>query len=361
MSRLSRCGRWIAILLLLLCSLAAIADDLESIPLGKGLPVVVKTGVFYNSIESFDDNGGQFRATTDLRLRWVDPRLRYPVEEGLRGYKEYRGRAADRQIERIWTPRIVHPNRIGEAEGSERRLRLYPDGTVEIIERATADYRVAVDVARFPFDHQRLRVEVEVDEDATDRVDLDYSHEDVAFSRAAIGSALDGWQLGLVDLQRAPVRGWNGEHYGHVYAELDVQRVAGRTVPTIFIPLFASLLIPFLATWMNRAEGDGFAVDAFELANVVIGGLFAVIALGFAISSSFPLIGASDNTVTRLIGLNYVALAVGLIITVVFYRYRLPGRWFGAHVQVQTFEFLTWAFPFTFIATGLAMVAAAAM
>jgi len=41
---------------------------------------------------------------------------------------------------------------------------------------------------------------------------------------------------------------------------------------------------------MNRAEGDGFEVEAFELGNVIIGGLFAVIALGFTISSSFPLL-----------------------------------------------------------------------
>ena len=141
---------------------------------------------------------------------------------------------------------------------------------------------------------------------------------------------------------------------------LDVKRDAVGTIATIFIPLFASLLIPFLATWMNRAEGDGFEVEGFELANVIIGGLFAVIALGFTINSAFPLLAQSDNTVSRLLGLNYTALAVGLIITVAFYRYKLPARFFGAYVQEQMFVFLTWAFPVLFIAVGLGFVAIAA-
>jgi hypothetical protein len=77
------------------------------------------------------------------------------------------------------------------------------------------------------------------------------------------------------------------------------------------------------------ATSREFAVDAFELANIVIDGLFAVIALGFTISSTYPIVVANDSTVTRLIGLNYVALSIGLIIAVVFYRYNLPKRWFG--------------------------------
>jgi hypothetical protein len=156
------------------------------------------------------------------------------------------------------------------------------------------------------------------------------------------------------------VSGWNGDRYAKITASLNVQRVASSTVATIFIPLFASLLIPFLATWMNKVQDGGFAVDAFELANIVIGGLFAVIALGFTISSTYPIVVANDSTVTRLIGLNYVALSVGLVIAVVFYRYSLPKLLFGACVQEQMFKFLTWAFPLTFLSIGLAFVLVAA-
>lgn len=336
------------------------APELASIPTGKGLPVAVRAALFVNQIEAFDDNQGSFEATTDLRLTWVDPRLRYPAGEGLHGYKEFRASAAEVALARIWTPRLRFPNRLGEPSFSERRLRIFPTGRVEVIERTTAVYAVEVDTTRFPFDRQALPVEVMVREDTIETVDLDFASDDVAFSQVARSAAVEGWTLGLVGLSRSLVKGWNGDRYAKVTARIDAVRVSAGTVSTIFIPLFASLLIPFLATWMNRAEGGGFEVEAFELGNVIIGGLFAVIALGFTISSSFPALMAADNTITRLLALNYVALAVGTVITVVFYRYRLPAAWFGAYVQEQMFRFISWAFPLLFLAAGLAFILAAA-
>jgi hypothetical protein len=331
-----------------------------TIPTGKGLPVVIHTAVFFNHIDSFDYNKGAFEATTDVRMSWEDPRLRYPVSEGLNGHKEYRASAAEIEIAKIWTPQIRVVNRIGEPSFSERRLRLFPDGKVEIIARTTAEYKTPIDMTHFPFDHQPLEIELAVREDTIETVDLDFSQDDVKFSRAAKKVEISGWNIGIVNLKRLLVSGWNGDRYAKVIASLNVQRLASSTVATIFIPLFASLLIPFLATWMNKAQDGGFAINAFELANVLVGGLFAVIALGFTISSTYPIVVANDSTVTRLIGLNYVALSIGLIITVVFYRYSLPKRFFGACVQEQMFRFLTWAFPLLFLSIGLAFVLVAA-
>lgn len=334
--------------------------DLTTIPMGKGLPVTVRVGVMFHEVGSFTPDEGGFEAITDLRLSWEDPRLRYPAKEAARGYKEYVGSAAEDEIAKIWTPRVSFVNRPEEASFTIRRLRIYPDGRAETIARTTAAYKTPVDLARFPFDRQNLNVEIALREDVVETVDLDFSPADVEFSRAAKGVEIGGWELGLVNLNRALVKGWNGDRYAKVTASLSVRRDAVGAIATIFIPLFASLLIPFMATWMNRIENGEFAVDAFELANVIIGGLFAVIALSFTISSSYPVLAEGDNTVTQLLGLNYVALAVGLLITVFLYRYNLPKRWFGAHVQEEAFIFLTWAFPFISLAVGAACIAAAA-
>ncbi|MEO5348357.1 MAG: hypothetical protein H7836_01740 [Magnetococcus sp. YQC-3] len=330
-------------------------------PMDKGLPVNVRVALMFIHLESFDDNKETFEATTDLRLSWEDPRLRYPAKEALRGYKEYRISKADAQAATMWIPKIRFVNRKGEPTLSERMIQIFPDGRVVQILRTTATYQTPVDVSKFPFDHQVLKVEVAVAEETVETVDFDFSHEDVAFSRAVADAKIDGWNLGLINLRRGLVHGWNGDRLAKVTASLDVHRQAGSTISIVFIPLFASLLIPFLATWLNKAEDDGFDVQAFELGNIVIGGLFAVIALSFSISSSYPLIMTSDNAVTWLIGLNYVALAVGVTIAVAFYRYRLPARWFGPYVQGEMFRFLTWAFPLLFVSTGIAFVLLAAV
>jgi uncharacterized Tic20 family protein len=336
------------------------AAPLRSIPLGKGMPVVVNTGLSFQALESFDEAKGSFEATTDLRLSWFDLRLGYPASEVLHGYKEYRMSAAEAQLSKIWTPTVAFVNRLGEPSMSERRLRIYPNGRVELITRTTAVFKTQVDVARFPFDQQTLQVELQVKEDTVETVDLDYLSEDLQFSRPGKRVELTGWGLGLVNLKRELIAGWNGDRYAKVIAGLNLRRDASSTLATIFIPLFASLLIPFLATWMNRAEKDGFEIEGFELANFIIGGLFAVIALTFTLESTFPLLSKSDNPVSRLIGLNFTALAVGVIITVVFYRYRLPARWFGAFVQQELFKFLVWAFPLLFFTFGIGFVVMAA-
>ncbi len=349
----------IVILFMAVMPTSAYAEEALSIPTGKGLPLVIRTALYYTHIESFDDNAGTFEATTDLRLTWEDPRLRYPASEGLNGYKEFRASAAETEIAKIWTPKIRYINRDGEPKLFERRLRTYPDGKVEIMARTTATYKTPVDVTHFPFDHQPLEVDIAVLEDTVDSVTLSFLQQDMEFSRVAKDADIDGWTLGMVNLRRAVVSGWNGDRYARVNASLDIQRQASGTIATIFTPLFASLLIPFLATWMNKIEDGHFAVEAFELANFIIGGLFAVIALSFTVNSGYPIIAATDNTVTRLVGLNYVALTLGLIIIIVFYRYNFLKQWFGAYVQEQAFLFLTWAFPLISVVTGFAFLLAA--
>ena len=200
-----------------------------SVPTGKGLPVVVRAALFFNQIQAFNDNQNTFEATTDLRLSWFDLRLRYPAEEGLNGYKEYRVSAAEAELAKMWTPRIRLVNRVGEPTFSERRLRIFPDGRVETIARTTATYKVPVDLSRFPFDHQSLLIELVVQEDTIETVDLDFSSEDVAFSRVARSVEMDGWTPGLVNLKRELVAGWNGDRYARVLAALDVRRVASST------------------------------------------------------------------------------------------------------------------------------------
>ncbi len=336
-------------------------SELTTIPIGRGLPVAVKAGVFFLEVRTFDDIKGEFEATTDLRLRWTDRRLGAIVGKSFRGYKEYRGKEVEEQLSKIWTPTVEVSNRVETLGYVGRRLRIFPDGQVELITRTTARHTTHVDVESFPFDRQRLPVELIVREDTTDEVVLAFDTEDVSFSRAARDAKLDGWDLGIVDLHGNSVAGWNGDRYSLLAASLYAERQASTSLAPIFIPLFASLLIPLLALWMNKADDEGgFEVDAFELANMGIGGLFSVIALSFAVYSSYAVIANGDNTVTRLFGLNYAMLAITLLIVVVCFRYTVVNRLFGHHVQREVFHFLSWSLPILSLATSIAFILVAA-
>jgi hypothetical protein len=199
-----------------------------------------------------------------------------------------------------------------------------------------------------------------VREQTTDEVVLRFDKDDVEFSRVSRRATLDGWTPGLVDLDATILPGWNGDRYSRVTASLFVDRTLTTALAPIFIPLVASLLIPLLAIWMNRATLEGFEIEAFELANMGIGGLFSVIALSFAIYSSYSVIAGGDNTVTRLFALNYATLALSLGIVVALFQYNLVHRWFGPYLHQQFFKWLSWALPVLTLGTSVAFLLVAA-
>lgn len=342
-------------------AIASASAEPPTLPTGKGLPLIVNTAVFFLDIVSFDDTKGEFDCTTDVRYRWVDLRLAVTPAEAFRGFKEWRGKDAEGKLATMWVPNVEITNRLESASSYiGRRLRIFTDGRVELITRQTSKYKVKVDAERFPFDRQYLLLDMLVREETTDEVVLAFDKDDVEWSRAAGNAKLDGWKLGLVDLDADVVAGWNGDRYGRITASLFVDRSASTGLAPIFIPLVASLLIPLLAIWMNKATEEGFEVEAFELANMGIGGLFSVIALSFAIYTSYGMIAGGDNTVTRLFGLNYATLALSLAIVVMFFRFNLIQRWFGRYVHEEMFRWISWAMPVLTLGTSVAFLLVAA-
>jgi len=160
--------------------------------------------------------------------------------------------------------------------------------------------------------------------ETTGEASLVVLQEDIEFSRSAPDLSIDGWTTGLVNVKKHSQPGWYGEFHSGLIVGLIVARNPGRVAATVFIPLLASLLIPLLAIWMNSTEEGEFKIDTFELGNIIVGGLFAVIALNFTINAAYSSVATGDNTVTRLFGLNYVTLGVGLAIVVLLYRYNVP-------------------------------------
>jgi hypothetical protein len=328
----------------------------KPVPTDKGLPVIVRTAVQVIDASAVDEAGRAFEGTVDLRLRWEDARVEFDPGGEVGGIVDVRGEPAEARLSEIWAPDVALANLAGPPSFQTRRLRIFPDGRVELMQRTTARFTTAFDVEKFPFDRQLLPVELEEQREPSQRVVLDFRQDDVEFSRPAEGLSIDGWRPGLLHLRRATVPGWHGESQARVRAALEVTRDPTRTVAVIFLPLAAAILIPLLALWLQRVDDGEIRIETLELTNILIGGLFALVALNFTISSSFPGLIDGDNTVTRLLGLNYLCLALSLVINIAVFRYNVVGRLFGRHVLNQTFRYLTWALPLLVLATATAII-----
>jgi uncharacterized Tic20 family protein len=337
-------------------AMATVDKTLTVIPQGRGMPIMIRVGLTFIELKGINENEGSFTATVDMRVRWQDLRLQFARTAGSTGYQEWNGEEAKQKMAEIWTPQLEYGNLKGEPTYSKRGLRIYADGTVEYMQRTAGTFNADYSLENFPFDRQKLSVEMISRIEPLQRVLLDFRQDELEFSNNDNGNKLDGWSLGLVELSKDSVQAWRGEHNSRVKASLVVKRDQPSLLATIFVPLVASLLIPLLVLWLNKYQDGEFAVDAFELTNISIGGLFAVVALNFTVNSSFVQLASGDNPVMRLFALNYFMLALSIAVGILLYQFNLVRRWFGTHVQAEFYAFICWAVPVLAFGTAAAMV-----
>jgi hypothetical protein len=340
----------------LLLGLAGPAMADTSLPMDKGLPVRVKAAIGYVEVTAFDENAATFKATVDIRLRWEDPRLRRPAAEANDPPRVLRGDDALDEMKRIWIPDAAVANQAAEAAPAEIGLRIFPDGRVEMLKRVSGEFATEYDVSSFPFGKQELQVRLALRAQTANQAVLAFDQDDLDFSRPDARARLDGWTLRFVNLAVAEQPGWYGASHAAITASLGAVRDPGPIIASIFIPLLASLLIPLLAIWLNRVEDGAFQIETFELVNIIIGGLFAVIALNFTVNSVYEVLESGDNPINRLFALNYVTLAVSLAVNVLLFRFRVVERAFGVYVQEQFYLFLVWAIPLLVLTTAASII-----
>ena len=214
--------------------------------------------------------------------------------------------------------------------------------------RTTAEFATPHDVERFPFDHQKLQIELAIRSQTSDVVVLGFDQRDLDASRAAAGAHLEGWSLLHVTLRSEPLAGWYGATHARVLAALEIARHPAATATATAIPLFATLLIPILVIWLNRLRDGQLQLEAHQLINLLIGGLFAVVALNLSINTRYPALSVGDNLVNRLLALSYVTLGISFLINLLLVRFRLVERTLGRYTQEQCYLVLRWAFPALF-------------
>lgn len=330
------------------------------LPTGEGLPIRVKAAVNFVDVISLNESAHTFKATIDVRLRWRDERLVFRASDAPVGFREVNDAAVTAMLADVWAPDIAVINQQGDATNTHVGLRWFPDGRLELMRRSTGEFSIAIDAHKFPFDYQDLVIDLGSLREPASRVALVFDQDDLTMSQVSRRETLEGWTIGAVDVRRVSENGWYGATQSHVRASLRLARDPRNTVGPIFVPILAGVLIPFLALWLNKAVDHGFKIEAFELANVLIGGLFALIALNFTVNSAYTNL-AGDNPISRLFAINFILLGIGLVINLAMFRYNLIHRLFGKHVHYEAFAAVLWLLPvLTIIAVAWVLAMAGA-
>jgi len=348
----------ISIFLLNFFALNAQKDSIIDLPTEGGLPLTVKTGVSFIDVTQINEMEGNFTATVDIKMCWTDLRLSFPKKETISGYKDFKNSEAEQMISTIWVPNYDIANLSGEPTANRYGLRMKYDGSIELLRRITGTFDIIFNVEKFPFDKQKLQLEIKSHKDIAERLSFEFSQEELDFSKIPERIDALGWNPILVDISTQRIESWHGEKNSQITVAMHIARLPGSAFGTIFLPLIASLLIPLFAIWLNKyvVEEGEFKVDAFELTSLNIGGLFAVVALNFTVTSTYPALAETDNCVMQLFTLNYLVLAISLAICILFYRFNLVKNWFGDYVQEEVFKYTNWALPLLVFLTGAVII-----
>ena len=324
------------------------AENLGSLPMGRGLPIDVYAGIAFASINSIQENDSSVEATVDTRLTWIDRRLSYEKSKAIIGFIEFKDEAADKRLAEIWHPKVEFANSRGAPSLEDRSLRIYPDGSVDLIMRERGKFSADFSMQNFPFDKQILSVDLISRSEPSTKVLLNFTESQLNFSNSIHPPESSGWDFRRVSLKKGHISGLRDTQYSVLTASLQIKRQVFSAISTIILPLVCCLLIPLLVLWVNTLNDDehlGFGEPNSQLASFAMTGIFAVVALNFTVGSSYVQLIQGDNPVIRLFALNYFMLALSIVISVALYRYHVIKRLYGRYVQAEVFHVLCWSIP----------------
>ena len=123
------------------------------------LPVYVESKFFLLDLISIDEKNQSFLADVFFSFRWTDPRLAFDSEEKDKPII-YLEEAAKDKLQTIWWPQFSYPN--SQVTGyNNLSLYIFPDGTVTYHIEITSNFRTSLNFTFFPFDKQKLEIQVD--------------------------------------------------------------------------------------------------------------------------------------------------------------------------------------------------------
>jgi hypothetical protein len=232
---------------ILLCGTAASAqngppngDVTGTRPNAGGEPeeIIVRLGLL--DIVGIDDRAQTFAVDIFLQIEWQDPRL--AITDGVAG------NLRTFAISEIWTPRLTIINNRGLDFLLPEVATVDRQGNVVALQRLAGPLGVDLDLRKFPFDSQRLPIEV---------VSYQYSQSEIVFSKdSELVARLDdlsgeGWSYSALDLERSVYRlKEDGRGASGLAFAVMAERNPTYYIFTLALPMTLILFLAWMAHWL---------------------------------------------------------------------------------------------------------------
>jgi len=208
----------------------------------KGEPTIVKMRYVVLDIDGVDSAVQNFTMNLFFSSKWMDPRQAHdgtgPVSK---------------ELSEVWHPNIQITNRQKTFKTMEDVAKVYPDGTVEVIQRVWGDFSQILDLKDFPFDSQNFDVTL---------VSVGYSMDEVQLilDKGLISGISP--QFSLPDWEIISHKAWG--HNTSIFEEMDeavmftlsmeAKRYNGYYIIKVILPLFLIVAMSWIVFWIDPEQ-----------------------------------------------------------------------------------------------------------
>lgn len=304
-------------------------------PPSNECPTQVEVSLFVIDIVDVDEPNEEFALDTYLTISWTDERLASDED------KKYLNDAAQAELGKMWRPNVQFNNQVGRKIVLCSMLAISNEGRVTYDERFQMNLYSPLDLSKFPFDKQKLKIEIEPFGWDTRFVKLDIAEKDSEKLILFYNDDLHMSEWHIADEIECEVKETiskgTGLRYTTIFIDIDAKRKSGFHIWKIFLPLILVLTISWSVFWIaTESVGSrlGVAVIAF----------LAAVSYGFFVNDNLPKISYLTFMDGFIIGIYaFVTLTViGLLSMHMLYQ---MGK---QTLSLRLNYIFRWAFPLAF-------------
>ena len=328
--------RVLLVLMLMLSSNGILHADQMGMPENTPRPLQIGVAVFVNSITKVNDQDGTFEGSLDVQLRWKNTDLAFDTKQMGTNRLEFEHDSSVQKLKSIWTPSLTLAN--ATIQSIEQGLFIYADGTVVHIQRVKGVFDANFRLDAFPFDTQNLPIRIVSERYNTNQIALIQDQRDLDNSGLSKDIKILSWQPKRLKFVASRTRGWNGQFYPEMQAQIVLARVPTAHLLATIMPFFLVLLIPTIATFFIRIEMD-------KRLSYISSSILALVALSFTYTSLYAMLPPGSMT-TQLILIGSGYQIVMILLTVTIFNPHNANRWFANKFIIpELISYLRWAMP----------------
>jgi hypothetical protein len=247
-----------------------------------------------------DDVRQRFGVDLFVNISWRDPRLAVPADERS-------GEVRTLPLVEIWTPRALIVNDRGISPRLPMVVEIDDLGNVQYRQRFSGELGVALDLHEFPFDRQRLPIEI---------VSYQYSPAELRFVPRIVSNlgegrfSAEGWRFRVLEPELGElVIPAAGVSRPQLMFSIEATRNVRYYLFTMFLPVSLIIFMSWTAFWLQ----PDLVPSRIAISTASI---FSLIALSFTIRLGLPHIAymtRADVFVTGSMLLVFIALGASVL------------------------------------------------